>query len=265
LNDAPIPTTSLSLAVPPKAVWLMAAIAFGLLWSLCSITALWWGVRTVQKKPALGWTLISAAAFQLVLIPISAVSFPRLAELFTRSQPGIVASFRNDFQETEPKPGWSYLWNAKGAIDQQANYVALQWDGQRYHASGDQPYPARSASHYLRITRGAGHPGGGLREAPRDVEHYVIAAFTVPRSARYSITGSRIVRLVGQTCGAVDLRVFVDGREIGTSVLCESREGLDFDRPLGKISSGSTIYVAVGPGDTDCDDSFEWDFSITAL
>jgi hypothetical protein len=243
----------------------MAAIGFGLVWLLCSIAVLWWGVRTVQKKPVLGWTLIGAAAVQLLLIPVSAFCFPRLTELFTPSPPGIVASFRNDFQETEPKPGWSYLWNAKGAIDQPANYVALQWDGQRYQASADQPYPARSASHYLRITRGAGHPGGGLREAPRDAEHYVIAAYTVTRRAHYSLTGSRISRLVGQTCGAVDLRVFVDGREIGPTLLCESREGMNFDRPLGKLSSGATIYVAVGPGETDCDDSFEFDFAIAAL
>jgi RNA polymerase sigma factor (sigma-70 family) len=264
-KSAPTSTTSLPPAVPKNAVWLMAVLAFGIVWLLASIAALWWGVRTVQKKPALGWTFIAAAATQFVMMALSAVCFPRFAELFTPSQPGIVASFKNDFQENEPKPGWSYLWNPEGVIGQRANYVALQWDGRRYQASVDQPYPARSASHYLRITRGAGHPGGGLREAPRDVEHYVIAAFTVPRSARYSITGSRIARLVGQTCGAVVVRVFVDSREIEAALLCESREGFNFDRSLGKISSGSTIYVAVGPGDTDCDDSFELDFSIAAL
>jgi hypothetical protein len=176
-----------------------------------------------------------------------------------------VASFKGDFQENEPKPGWSYLWNPDGTIGRRANYVPLQWDGQRYQASADERYPARPPSHYLRITRGAGHPGGGLREAPHDVEHYVIVAFTVPRSARYGIVSSRIARPVGKTCGAIDVRVFVDDSEAGEPSLCDTRDGVSFDRSLGKVRSGSTIYIAVGPGETDCDDSFVLDFAIASL
>jgi len=241
----------------------MAAILFGIVWALGSAALLWWGIRTTRKNRLLGWSCVATASVQFVLIAIIVACVPRIIDAITPPPAGIVASFKNDFQVNEPKPGWSYLWNPAGAIGQPANYTALQWDGRRYQASAGEPYPARSASHYLRITRGAGHPGGGLREAPH--EHYVIVAFTVPRSARYAITDSRIARPVGATCGAIDLRVFVNDREAGNPLVCESRQGLSFDQPLGRIRAGSTIYVAIGPGETDCDDSFELDFAIAGL
>ena len=45
-------------------------------------------------------------------------------------------------------------------------------------------------------------------------------------------------------------------------VFCRSREGVSFDRELGRLSAGDTIYVVAGPGDTDVNDSFDLDFSI---
>jgi RNA polymerase sigma factor (sigma-70 family) len=185
---APQATASPKTAGPLRKV----AIAFGLGWLLCAVAGLAWGVHTVKKKPGLGWALIGAAGLQLVLIGVSALCFQRLADLFAPPPPATVASFKADFRENVPKPGWSYLWNPNGVIGHRSNYAPLQWDGQRYQASADEPYPARSASHYLRITRGAGHPGGGLRERPNDIEHYVIVAFTVPRSARYAVAHSQV-------------------------------------------------------------------------
>jgi hypothetical protein len=37
---------------------------------------------------------------------------------------------------------------------------------------------------------------------------------------------------------------------------------VSFDRLLGRLSGGDTIFVAVGPGETDSDDAFTLDFTI---
>jgi hypothetical protein len=155
------------------------------------------------------------------------------------------------------------LWNPTAPLEEQKAYAPLQWDGQRY-TSGNS-YPGPTPVHYLRITELGGHPGHGSGQAGREgnnIAHYAIYAFTVPASGPYAITGSRISRTAHTLGGQLDLRVFVNAREIGPTVICRSRDGLSFDRPLGKLSRGDTIYVAVGPGETDSDDGFGLDFTI---
>ena len=175
----------------------------------------------------------------------------------------VVASFQRDFQPEAPKPGWRYLWNADGELGDPNAYTPLKWDGERYTASDT--YPARTPVHFLRITEYGGHPGHGSGQAVRDgndISRYAIYAFTVPASGRYSIIESRLSRTAHTLGGQVDLRVFVNGREVGPTVICRTRDGLSFDRPLGRVSRDETIYVAVGPGETDVDDSFGLDFTI---
>src|SRR5215213_3203555 len=38
-----------------------------------------------------------------------------------------ITSFRADFQENSPRPGWRYLWNPAGEIGKTNHYVDLVW------------------------------------------------------------------------------------------------------------------------------------------
>jgi len=66
----------------------------------------------------------------------------------------------------------------------------------------------------------------------------------------------------GTTAGDIDLRVFVNDREVGVPLRCASADGLSFDRELGKLSTGDAIYVAVGPNGGNWADTFDLDFSV---
>jgi hypothetical protein len=96
-----------------------------------------------------------------------------------------------------------------------------------------------------------------------DEERAVVMAFTVPKAGRYRLSNSFLSRQAGRRSGQVHLQVFVGDREIGAGLYCRSREGISFDRELGMLAAGNTIYVSVGPDETDVDDSFDLDFTIT--
>lgn len=179
--------------------------------------------------------------------------------------PQVIASYQGDYQENGPPKGWRYLWNASGPIGEAANYLSLQWDGRRYTAMQTPEWPKPAPVRYLRLTEAGGHPAQGMgqsREAGNEFDRFVIAAFTVPETGKYWITNSSLSRNDGILNGSIHLRVFVNNQEIGPLVHCHTREGQPFDRALGKLSVGDTIYVAVGPNEMDTNDSFGWDFSI---
>ena len=47
--------------------------------------------------------------------------------------------------------------------------------------------------------------------------------------------------------------------ETGPDVVCRSAEGIPFDRDLGALVAGNTVYVAVGAGEADGEDRFTID------
>jgi RNA polymerase sigma factor (sigma-70 family) len=179
--------------------------------------------------------------------------------------PAIIASYQGDYQQTSPSKGWRYLWNAGGPVGDSASYASLQWDGRRYSPMSPPAYPGPAPVRYLRLTEAGGHPGQGMdqgQEVGNSLDRFVIAAFTVTEAGEYWITNSAVWRNDGAMNGSVELRVFVNDREVGPLVQCEVREHLLFDRALGRLSRGDTIYVGVGPNKMDTNDSFGWDFAI---
>jgi hypothetical protein len=255
-----------ALVILPAAFMVLALVlqsrTIGVLWLLASIVCLVWGLCILRRERWLGiaCTILAVAQFGLAIV---IGLFFRNAHLLPHMPSTVVASCQGDFQTEQPKPGWRYLWNANGELGDPNAYAPLQWDGQRYTA--DTSYPSRAPVHFLRITEHGGHPGHGSGQAVREgneIARYAIYAFTVPASGQYAIIESRLSRPSHTLGGQVDLRVFVNAREIGPTVICRSRDGLNFDRPLGKLSRGDTIYVAIGPGETDSDDAFGLDFTI---
>jgi hypothetical protein len=207
---------------------------------------------------------IASGVFLLMLGVTAFFAFSRLHGRGRRASV-VIASFRADFQENTPKERWKYMWNANGPVGTPSYYAELRWNGNVYTVD-PAAYPAAPPARYLRLARGSGHPGQGPtqgREVGNEEERCVIVAFTVPDRGSYWITQSVLSRHIGSRSGNVHLRVFVNDREVGPVMTCQSKEGLSFDRELGMLSAGDTIYVSVGPNEVDMDDSFDLDFAIS--
>lgn len=174
----------------------------------------------------------------------------------------VVAAFRADFRPDKPKEGWRYLWNAKGPIGHATNYAELRWNGTLYAADDTLPFPNPPPARYLRVTEGGGHPGHDPAQGPDLHESSVIAAFTVPNGGRYWLTNGFIARPSGARRGSIHVQVFVNDVKMGQSIYCSDRDGISFDRELGPLSAGDTIYVVIGPNEVDFEDGFDLDFAI---
>ena len=221
------------------------------------------------RLPLLGQPLVRllcvGALLLLLLVALTGYFVSKRGWSSASADPEIIASYQRDYQVNEPSIGWRYMWNAGGPIGQAANYESLQWDGRRYAPMIAREYPRPAPVRFLRLTEAGGHPGQGMdqgHEAANDLDRFVIAAFTVTKAGQYRITNSSLRRHDGALKGGIHLQVFVNDREIGLPVDCDVREGVPFDRALGKLAKGDTIYVALGPDKSDTNDSFRWDFSI---
>ena len=171
----------------------------------------------------------------------------------------VVADYRDDWQATTPKPGWSYQWNNGGAIGTSAFYANMIYNSTavQYNTAGTPTLPGPSPGQYGFLGSIGGHPGAGTAEGA-GVDRYVLAAYTVSSAGTYSITNSFVDRTAG--VGQLDVRVYV-----GNSLKLQATQTVvnqNFNLGLGNLTSGQTIYVAVGPSGTHNSDSFTLDFSI---
>ena len=227
--------------------------------------------RLVPPRANRVWLLAAACLLLLLAVPSYLVArrllaFHRAASTALPPQEvTIIASFRADFRPEQPAPGWRYCWNENGPVGDTNGYVPLVWTGERY-APTDMPLPAPPPANYLRLSNRSGHPGQGPSQRSAngsDDECAVIIGFTVPEAGRYAITDSFISRHDGAMNGSVHLQVFVNDRDTTAEVYCRSREGIPFNRELGYLAAGDSIYVSIGAGETDKNDSFGLDFSIS--
>ena len=175
----------------------------------------------------------------------------------------VVASFRDDFRPETPAPGWRYYWNKNGPVGDTNNYLPLVWSDDHYSPT-DKPLPAPPPARYMRLSGRSGHPGSGASQTSKisGDECAVIVGFTVPEGGRYAIKDSLISRHDGALNGSVHLQVFVNDRNTLGDIYCQSREGIPFDRELGMLAAGDSIYVSISAGETDKNDSFGLSFSI---
>jgi hypothetical protein len=94
----------------------------------------------------------------------------------------VVADFQADFTYPTPSNGWSYHWNANGAIGNSANYVPLVPDAVgRYETVNQTPdeFPDPAPGSSLSITQTTLVPGQGRAQVGNGFERYAIVAYTV--------------------------------------------------------------------------------------
>ena len=171
----------------------------------------------------------------------------------------VVADYRDDWQATTPKPGWSYRWNSGGAIGNSAFYTNLIYSPSQnhYNTDGGSPLPRPHPGQFGFLGATGGHPGTGTAEGG-GTDRYVLGAYTVSSAGQYSIANSFANRGAGP--GQLDIRVYVNNAlRLQTTQAVVNQ---NFNTTLGNLAAGDTIYVAIGPQGTHGSDSFALDYSI---
>src|SRR6185436_3471972 len=216
-----------------------------------------------ERSRRIGKRLIAVAMVVLVLLLLGGgVAVWKL--LYSPPKPVHVASFRADFQEGKPGPGWQYLWNPAAEIGKSEAYRPLVWNGVRYGPDDNPNFPRPEPGHYVRLSARGGHPGRGkAQRGTSDI--YVIVGFAVTNQGYYWLTNSSLRRHDGDLKGNVALRVFVNDQPAGPEFLCSSKQGEPFDRALGDLKANDQVYVAVGPNEADTNDQFDMDFSLVMI
>ena len=115
----------------------------------------------------------------------------------------------------------------------------------------------------MRVSKEGGHPGHGKNQRG-DIDTYVIFAYTVTNAGFYLITNSFLSRTDGKVNGNDNLRVFVNEQSSGPEIIIETKTAQPFDRALGRLNEGDSVYVAVGPNGMDRNDHFKLDFTLMA-
>ncbi|MCI0335141.1 MAG: hypothetical protein L0228_18180 [Planctomycetes bacterium] len=190
-----------------------------------------------------------------------------------------IGGFQSDFQSGAPADGWTYAWNPKGKIGKSSGYVALQWSASElaYNTTGaaTQLPGTKSKSHhddYLFLSADGGHPG--------NKKYLPMAGYTIQDddgAGYYRIADSSIYMTNSSLIPKEDglgVLVYVNDRVIGPSQAVSANGWLaNFDRELGQLSVGDTIWVMIDPLKNQYDDSFrgfdfaiqKWDFAMPQL
>ncbi len=175
---------------------------------------------------------------------------------------GVIADYRADFTGTTPATGWAYLWNSGGAIGTETNYTPLVWyaSGNHYNYDGLGGLPRANPAAYANLNVNGGHPGrgsgdGGGTYTANDI--YPIAGYTIQagEAGPIYLTNAAVSGLSTGSNG-VDVRVYVNDTLINSFVQ-QSGPSLGFDVPLGVLSAGDKVFVAVGPNVHDGNDTFQ--------
>lgn len=179
-----------------------------------------------------------------------------------------IADYQDDFQGPTPATGWRYQTNSAGAIGNSANYTNMisNVGGTQYNLTGSATLPVGSS--FASLNKLSGHPGTGTAQVA-GVDRYVIAAYTIQAAdvtgylmdGPFQLTSTSISRAATDG-GTLSLHVYVNNTLIGPAAVIAGTAVTSFNRTLGNLVVGDTVYVAVGPNGTHNNDSFGFDFSI---
>ena len=179
----------------------------------------------------------------------------------------VVADFRSDFQAGAPGQGWKYMWNSNGKLGDASKYASLQWSSAEgvYNTTGGVTRVWNGKSHnddYLMLGADSGHPGRP--------GYYAITGYTIQAddgAGLYSLIGSSIMKSDTVKTGdedGLDLLLYINNTKLG-ALQSVSTTGslLSFDRDLGQLAIGDTVYVMIGAGKNQNFDLFKsFDFSL---
>ncbi len=180
-----------------------------------------------------------------------------------------VGNFQSDFRPGTPASGWKYTWDPQGKIGKSSAYVPLLWSesAQAYNTTGgatNVPNPKSHKDDYLQLAAGGGHPGQS--------KYLPMAGYTIQQDdgAGYFRLTDTSIQLVGTPQPKDDglsVLVYVNDTQIGSATTVPFGSGLvNFDRMLGTLNIGDTVWVMVDPLKTNNNNSFiNFNFSLEKL
>ena len=179
----------------------------------------------------------------------------------------LVSDFQSDFQAGSPATGWTYAWNPLRRLDDSWKFLPLRWSdvAQGYNTTGgvtQQPDGKIHPDDYMVLWQTGGHPG--------QAGYLPIMGYTIQNEdggGLYRIAESSIRKFDG-TLGPLEdglqVLVYVNNAPLGPAQYV-STNGLltNFDRELGELNVGDTVWVMVDPLGNNAHDLFvDFDFSL---
>jgi hypothetical protein len=178
-----------------------------------------------------------------------------------------VADYQSDFQSGGPAAGWSYAWNPTGQLGNSGAFAPLLWSdvAHGYNTTGAATTVPGSTAHnddFLMLTATGGHPG--------QPNYLPIAGYTIQDddgAGLYRLANSSIAKadtILSTNEDGLEVLVYKNDALLGTAQgVTSSGLAFGFDRELGELEVGDTIWVMVSPGQNQWYDAFtRFDFTL---
>jgi hypothetical protein len=181
-----------------------------------------------------------------------------------------ISDYRDEFQPNGPAEGWTYAWNPTGKLGNAATFAALQWSDAAgmYNTTGAATTTPGSKSHdddYLQLGEVWGHPG--------QPKFMPIVGYTIQEddgAGLYRLIDSSIQKNDAVSSKGEDglgVLVYLNDTLLGSAATVATNGALaNFDRELGNLNVGDTIWVMLDPLKSQSYDAFlNFDFSLQKL
>jgi hypothetical protein len=179
----------------------------------------------------------------------------------------VVRDYQDEFLNGGPAEGWSYAWNPTGKLGKSSDFVPLEWSesAQIYNTTGGASMVPGSTSHnddFLQLGAEWGHPGRP--------SYMPIVGYTIQEGdgeGLYRLIDSSIQKTNGTTSKSEDglgVLVYLNDTLLGSEAMVSTNGSMaSFDRDLGQLSVGDTIWVMIDPLKSQSYDAFMGlDFSL---
>jgi hypothetical protein len=180
-----------------------------------------------------------------------------------------ISNFQSDFQTGTPAAGWKYAWDPKGKVGKSSAYVPLLWSeaAHAYNTTGGAttvPNPKSHNDDYLSLADGTGHPGQS--------KYLPMAGYTIQQddgAGYYRLTDTSIQLADSPTSTKDDglsVLIYVNDTLIGSQGVPFGSGLVNFDRMLGTLNVGDTVWVMIDPLKNNSNNAFlNFNFSLQKL
>jgi MYXO-CTERM domain-containing protein len=178
-----------------------------------------------------------------------------------------MASFRADYQTESPAAGWHYAWNPSRVRGNASLFAPLTWSdmAQAYNTTGVGTAAPGSKNHsddYLYLASWGGHPGRS--------NYSTVVGYTIQEEdgdGTYRLADTSIQKADGITSANEDplgVLVYINNSLLGPLTTVSTNGSLtSFDRDLGELNVGDTVWVMIDSLKTQNYDSYtNFDFAI---
>jgi hypothetical protein len=180
------------------------------------------------------------------------------------------ANYQSEFQSGGPATGWTYAWDPKGKLGKSTSYTSLAWNdaANAYTTTGgpiSTPNPKSHHDDYLSLSSSGGHPGQS--------KYMPIIGYTIQEddgAGLYRLSDTSI-QLFNTTLQSLDdglqILIYINNTQFGTpQIILQNGLITTFDRTLGTLHVGDTVWVMIDPRKNNNDDTFtNFNFSLQKL